>query len=317
MRPFSLALIGAGRIGTFHATALQASRSVRVTAVVEPRAELPDVVRANGAVHLRSVAELCRNGGVDGALVAVPTVHHGTVIGELAAAGVPILCEKPVGLDPEDVRAIGETARKAGVTLRVAFWRRFVPQLATIRERVRNGEFGEIAFVSSCQWDHVPPPAEFLNPASSGGIIVDCGVHDFDLLRWLTGQEVTAAAGIASDVWSIAPVPGDVETITLALKLSGGTAASVTLGRRHPPGELQELQVVGTRDAAFLRYVAADDDPAVLSAFRALVEDFARHVREGGPTRTGSIDDAVSALEAARVADHGVRTAAREKESTA
>lgn len=307
--PFSLALIGAGRIGEFHAVALRDSSEVRITTVVEPRDELPPVLRDAGVAHLRSVADLVEHGSVDGALVAVPTVHHGTVVAALAEAGVPILCEKPVGLDADSARAVGDAARRYGVTLRVAFWRRFVPELAHLRARIADGEFGTLSFLSSCQWDHEPPSAQFLDPASSGGMVVDCGVHDFDLLHWLTGQEVMSATGLPATVWSIPAVPGDAETLTLSLRLSGGAVAAVSMGRRHPPGEFQALQVVGTQDGHYEAFVTSDDSPTIAAAFRALVEDFAGHVSDGKPTTTGSIEDAVAALEAAALARAGMARA--------
>lgn len=301
---FRLALVGAGRIGAFHAVALRDSAIVEVAAVVDPRsdagAELGEVRR------YRSLAELVERGGIDGALVAVPTRHHRATVAELVAAGLPVLCEKPCGMTSNESRAIGEDVERAGGLLHVAFWRRYVNALGDARARVRGGELGELFSIFSAQWDEHPPSAGFRDPASSGGICVDCGVHDFDLLRWLTGQEIEAVSGHASTVCSVAPVAGDPESASLVARLSGGTTALINLGRRHPPGELQSLQVIGTRGAVNLTYVEETDSPVVLDAFRRQTEDFAR-AAGGASTDLATVEDATHALRAAELAVEAIR----------
>src|SRR5205823_6792482 len=120
----------------------------------------------------------------------------------------------------------------AGGTLCVAYWRRFVPELQALRERVAGGELGTISHVLCSQWDERPPPASFRDPASSGGIVVDMGVHEFDLLRWLTGQEIVSVSGVESDVSIDPKVEGDPEGVVLAVGLDGGSAGVVSLLRR-------------------------------------------------------------------------------------
>ena len=281
---FRLALVGAGRMGVTHARALASSRAVEIACVVEPSdaaAAKVDVPRAT----LDALPD------VDGALVCVPTRFHLEVVTQLAALGLPILCEKPCGLTSEETRAIAAL----GARLQVAYWRRFVPALRELRERIRAGDLGDVVFVSSAQLDELPPARGFRDPQSSGGIIVDMGVHEFDQLRWLTGLEIGAVTGVAGAVGWDEPVEGDPELVQVALAVDGGIAASVTLARRHPPGEVCRVEVIGLDGAERLDFVAPPDgDETIAAALRAQAEDFALGRSEGA-----TVADAVAAMEAA------------------
>ena len=228
---------------------------------------------------------------VDGALVCVPTRLHRDVVAQLATLGLPILCEKPCGLTSLETREIAAL----GARLQVAYWRRFVPALRTLRKRLETGALGTIVFASSAELDEYPPARSFRDPASSGGIVMDMGVHEFDQLRWLTGQEIATVTGVAGSVGWDAPVDGDPELVQLALGFDGGIAATVTLARRFPPGEVCRIEVVGLDGVEQLDFVAPPDgEETIAAALRAQAEDFAR---EGGEGAT--VVDALAAIDAA------------------
>ena len=282
---FRLALIGAGRMGATHARALESSDEVEVACVVDPSDAAVANVRAPRAA-LDSLPE------VDGFLVAVPTRLHVAVTQTLAEHGLPILCEKPCGLTIEETRAIASL----GVRVQVAYWRRFVPALRALRDRIASGELGELVLVSCAQLDETPPPAAFRDPVSSGGIVADMGVHEFDQLRWLTGRDVFAVRGVAGAVGLDPPVDGDPELVQLSVELDGGIAGAVTLARRYPPGETCRVEVIGLDGAERIDFVAPPNgDDTIAAALRAQAEDFAR-----GGGAGASIDAAVAALDAAQ-----------------
>jgi myo-inositol 2-dehydrogenase / D-chiro-inositol 1-dehydrogenase len=284
---FRLALIGAGRMGAAHARALGLSRAVSVVCVVDPSDEAAAAVDAPRAT-LETLPE------VDGFLVAVPTRLHLRVTSELAAFGLPILCEKPCGLTSAETRAIAGL----GVPVQVAYWRRFVPALRALRARLAAGELGDPVLVSCAQLDELPPARAFRDPASSGGIVVDMGVHELDQLRWLTGREIETVRGVAGGVGWDEPVDGDPELVELSLELTGGVAAAVTLARRYPPGETCRVEVIGLQGAERLDFVGPPDgDETIAAALRAQAEDFARGSGEGA-----TVGDAVAALESAEQA---------------
>jgi myo-inositol 2-dehydrogenase/D-chiro-inositol 1-dehydrogenase len=281
---FRLALIGAGRMGATHARALASSRAVEIACVVDPS----DAAAARVDAPRATLDDLPE---VDGALVAVPTRLHVDVVTRLAGYGLPVLCEKPCGLTVEETKAIAAL----GLRLQVAYWRRFVPALRELRERVQQGAFGPLALVSSAQLDELPPPAVFRDPRSSGGIVVDMGVHELDQLRWLTGQEIASVTGTIGSVGWDAPVDGDPELVSLAVSTDGGVAATILLGRRYPPGETCRIEVVGLQGAEAFAFVAPPTgEETIAEALRAQAEDFARGGDEGA-----TVDDAVAALDAA------------------
>jgi len=187
---FRLGLAGAGRMGRTHLAALAGSRQVRVTGLAEPHPGARAATARPGLPAFATVAELLAAGNLDGVLVAAPTSAHTPIVTEIVAAGLPVLCEKPCGLDTAQAQACAAAADRAGVLLQVAYWRRFVPELAALRQRIRAGELGRILAVNCYQWDEAPPGEGFRG--ASGGIFADMGVHEFDQVRWLTGQEFCA-----------------------------------------------------------------------------------------------------------------------------
>lgn len=296
----TIALVGAGRMGRAHLQALERTHRLRVVAVVDPSPEARAAASAQGLAAFASPDELLRAAPVDAAVVAVPTDSHLQVLRSLIGAGLPVLCEKPCGRSPQEAREAGELAERAGVVLQIGFWRRFVPSLIALRGSIAGGEIGHVSMISCFQWDERPPSAAFR--ATSEGILVDMGVHEFDQVRWLTGQEIVEASGFASSVRFDPPVEGDPESVAVTVALSQGAVGLVSLGRRFSVGETCRVQVIGTHGAVEVPFVfPPDGDATVLSALVAQVEAFADAI-EGGPMMGASVRDAVAALEAAFLA---------------
>jgi myo-inositol 2-dehydrogenase / D-chiro-inositol 1-dehydrogenase len=292
-----LALIGAGRIGRLHARAIQSSELVELTAVAEPRDEAAAAVAGPGVRRAADVAELLRHADFDAAVVAAPSGMHVELVRALAAAGVPVLCEKPCGIRSDDARAAAGAAAAAGVLLQVGYWRRFVPKLRELRADIVDGRLGTPLLVFCAQWDEWPPEAAFRRPGVSGGILVDMGVHEFDTLRWLTGQELSAVSGLPSPLVVAPPVPGDPDTVGLVARMSEGAIGVVTLTRRHPPGDLCRVQVVateGVRDVSYLE--PPESERQLVDALRAQAEGFAAALG-GSPPQGAGGEDAAGALE--------------------
>jgi myo-inositol 2-dehydrogenase/D-chiro-inositol 1-dehydrogenase len=293
---FNLGLAGAGRMGRNHLRALADSKTVRVTAIAEPmepaRASLP---RMDAAVYA-DLDSMLGAGGFDAVLVCVPSDYHLETIKRLVSAGMPILCEKPVGVTAVEAREAAGLTTRAGLPFQIGFWRRFVPSLKRLHGRIAAGELGEIYLVACYQWDEKPPTAYFRT--HSGGIFIDMGVHEFDQTRWLTGQEFgkisSLFCGVAAEPW-----PGDPESAQAMAELSGGTTALVSLGRRFPLGDVCKVEVFGTADAEECKFLwPPTADESFFGALRLQAESFARHVR-GEPREGAGGDDAAAALEAA------------------
>ncbi len=304
MDAFRLGLVGAGRMGRTHLRALAASDAVRVSAIAEPSATARAELDATIPMH-DDVEAMLRAGGLDGVLVAAPSTRHLPLVAKIAAAGLPILCEKPCGVTAQQAREAAVVAARHDVKLQVAYWRRFVPSLQRLRARIADGELGALYFLACYQWDGAPPAAQFRG--ASGGIFVDMGVHEFDQIRWLTGQAFAhidaAVAAAASDP----PVAGDAESAQALCTLSGGATALVSLGRRFPLGDICRVEAFGTRDAEECRFLWPPDGETVfMQALCLQAEAFATWIR-GGPAAGATAEDAVAALEAAEAASAPLR----------
>lgn len=297
-----VALIGAGRMGQVHLGALQSSEEISVAAVVEPLAPTREHLQGKGLIVYESVQELLDSAAIDAALIAAPTDQHPELVATFAAAGLPMLCEKPVGVSPEDAAGATRVAADAGVLLQVGYWRRFVPELRRLREQIAGGELGQISLLSCMQWDSELPSEQFRS--HSGGLMVDMGVHEFDQTRWLLGEEFESMVAVPAGP-STEPRPAtDPDSAVLLASTSSGTAVTISLGRQFPHPDSCWVEVWGTKGYARIPFMwgAAGEDVFRVS-MRRQAEAFVRAVR-GLPCEGAQAHDAIAAQRvAARAAD--------------
>jgi myo-inositol 2-dehydrogenase / D-chiro-inositol 1-dehydrogenase len=286
-------------MGRVHLAAIGGSTSVEVVAICEPHEATRQAIDATGVRMFADLGEAVAAGGFDAALVAAPSPYHRDIVATLMAAGVPTLCEKPLGLHSSVTAEAAAIAADAGVPLQIGYWRRFVPELRVLRNDIAAGALGEIALVQAWQWDGEPPGAAFR--ATSGGPLLDMGVHEFDMVRWLTGQEITLESVVDSAVNSVEPVPGDPESVLAVGRLSGGGVAAISLGRRYDQGDCCWVEVIGTTGSRRCEFMIGDAGDTVFKrALLAQVDAFAAYVR-GAPAQGASAADAVAALQAVEV----------------
>jgi myo-inositol 2-dehydrogenase / D-chiro-inositol 1-dehydrogenase len=292
--PVRVALIGAGRMGRVHLQALQQAQTITLAGVVEPVAATREQLAATGIEVHETVDDLLAQGAPEGVLIAAPSDRHPLLVETFAAAGIPMLCEKPVGVSVQDARAAAEAAQRAGVLLQVGYWRRFVPELRQLRDRITAGELGEICQVSCMQWDAELPSEQFR--AHSGGIAVDMGVHEFDEVRWLLGQEFLWVTATAAGPSTAPRPPGDPDATTILAALSVGAAATISLGRRFPHADSCWVEIWGTGGYERLPFMwDVPGDEVFRSSMTRQAEGFARAVR-GGAREGAQGADAVAAL---------------------
>jgi myo-inositol 2-dehydrogenase/D-chiro-inositol 1-dehydrogenase len=240
---------------------------------------------------------MLRVGGLDGVLVAAPSTLHLDLVARIADAGLPILCEKPCGISAQQARQAASLAERRNVRVQVAYWRRFVPALQRLRRRIADGEMGAPYFLACYQWDGEPPSMRF--QSDSGDIFIDMGVHEFDQIRWLSGQEFRSIAPAVAAVSAGPLAAGDAESAQALCTLSGGSTALVSLGRRFPLGDVCRVEVFGAHDAEECRFLWPPDGELVfMQALRRQAESFAAWVR-GGAAEGATADEAVAALQAA------------------
>jgi myo-inositol 2-dehydrogenase / D-chiro-inositol 1-dehydrogenase len=295
-------------MGSVHLAALKASDQISLAGIVEPAEGVRAGLGGEDVPLFASPQELIDTGIAEGVLIAAPSPVHAALVSQFAAAGIPVLCEKPVGVSLEEATTARDGAVQAGVLLQVGYWRRFVPKLRELRARIEAGELGEIYQLSCMQWDQEPPSASFR--ADSGGIAIDMGVHEIDQIRWLLGEQIEWVSAVAGGrLPPEATSAADPDAAVVLAKLSGGAAATISLGRRFPHADSCWLELWGTRGYERVPFMWDADvwsdgsDEVFVGAMQAQAEAFARAVR-GGTCEGAGGDDAVAALTvAAQVAE--------------
>ncbi len=243
-----LGLLGLGRIGAFHAETLTSLPAVDSLVVSDPVPALAEEVAGRLGAQVAGTPEVLLASGVDGVVIAAPTDLHPELILLCVAAGVPSFCEKPVARDSALAAELARRVADAGAEVQIGYPRRFDAGFAAARAAVAAGELGWVHTVRSTTLDPAPPPQDYV--AASGGIFRDCSVHDFDAIRWVTGQEVTeayaAGANLGADWFGEL---GDVDTASAVLTLAGGALAVVSNSRYNARGYDVRLEVHGSKDS--------------------------------------------------------------------
>lgn len=269
MKDVVLGLVGVGRIGVMHANNIAALNGVLNPEGINVRLRLTDVAADHarsvaaglGAEFLPSVPALIGS-GIHGLVVATGTGTHPELIKAGVDAGIPVFCEKPVAINVADALPVLDYIRDNNGTVQIGHQRRFDAGYLEARRAYQAGELGWIHSLRAVTCDMAPPPVEFL--ASSGGLFRDCSVHDFDILRWLTGREIVEvyAKGSNNGDPAIGGV-GDVDTALALVTFDDGTVGTVSATRYNGAGHDVRLEIQGSRRSLM---VGLDDNLAMESA---------------------------------------------------
>ena len=274
MKDVILGLVGVGRIGVMHANNIAALNGelnaqginveLRLTDVAEDHAR--KVAAGLGAEFLPSVEALIAS-GVDGLVIATGTGTHPELIRAGVDAGIPVFCEKPVAMNVADSLPVLEHIRANDGVVQIGHQRRFDAGYLEAKRAYQAGELGWIHSLRAVTCDMAPPPVEFL--ATSGGLFRDCSVHDFDILRWLTGREIVEvyAKGSNNGDPAIGEV-GDVDTALALITFDDGTVGTVSATRYNGAGHDVRLEIQGSSRSLM---VGLDDKTAMASAEAGVV----------------------------------------------
>ena len=241
-----IGLIGLGRIGAFHAETLRGLPAVTELVVTDAVPALTERVAQKYHAEPAADPAALLGSGVDGVVIAAATDSHPQLILAAVESGLPVFCEKPVARGAAEAEEV--LRHCSGATVQIGYNRRFDPGFRAARAAVASGELGRLHTVRSTTMDPVPPPAAYL--AGSGGIFRDCSVHDFDIVRYVTGREVTEvyATGSTSGDAIFAEI-GDAATAAAILTLDDDTLAVVSNTRYNGRGYDVRLEVHGTDDS--------------------------------------------------------------------
>jgi myo-inositol 2-dehydrogenase/D-chiro-inositol 1-dehydrogenase len=238
-------LIGAGRIGAFHAQTLADHTAVTEVVVTDPLLERAEVVAADvgGSVTPDALSML---GSIDAMVVAAATNVHAEMMLLAAEAGIPVFCEKPIATDLPATDVVVERLRSLDIPAQIGFQRRFDFGYRAAKELVDSGRLGHLYSVRTTTHDYDPPPPGY----DDSGIFKDTQIHDFDSLRYVTGQEVEVVYADGHTI-STEQFGEDrpVDTGVVILSLSDGTRALMSGIRHDPLGHDVRMELFGTRDS--------------------------------------------------------------------
>lgn len=242
-----VALIGAGRIGRLHARLLSATPGFDEVVVADAVPERAvSVAAAVGARAAPSIEDALN--GADAVVIAAATDAHAGLVRVAIGRGIPTFCEKPLAADLDDTIAVAAEIEATGVPFQLGFQRRFDAGYREARRLVETGELGTVYVVRLAGHDPEPPHEAYI-PAS-GGLFRDFSIHDFDVLRWLTGsevEEVYADGGVRG--FPVFAKYGDVDTGVATLRLADGAFAVLTSARHDPLGYDIRAELFGSRDS--------------------------------------------------------------------
>lgn len=239
-----IAVVGAGRIGQIHAGNLHRNDKVSIRHIVDVAdAAAKSLAQSCGAKASRIEAAL-DDDAVDAVVIATSTDTHAALIGATAAAGKAIFCEKPLDLDIAQATQSLQVAADNKVLLCLGFNRRHDPSFNRLKTEIDTGTVGDVETVSITSRDPAPPPAEYI--ARSGGLFRDMMIHDFDMARWLLGEEPVRIYATGSAMLDEIANAGDIDTAAVVLTTASGRFCQITNSRRCSYGYDQRIEVFGS-----------------------------------------------------------------------
>ncbi|HEX7218216.1 MAG TPA: inositol 2-dehydrogenase [Burkholderiales bacterium] len=304
----NFALFGAGRIGRMHAENLARRADAKLLYVVDTKPAAAKALAGPLGAQQATAEEVFANPKVQAVLIASSTGSHADLSIAAARAGKAIFCEKPVDLTMAKTELCIREVEKAGVPMFVGFNRRFDPSFRALKTRLDAGEIGRVEQVIITNRDPGLPDLRFLR--TSGGLYLDFTIHDFDMARWLLGEEpleVFAWGAVLVDK-RVKTVGKDIDTAMLLLRTASGKMCHINNTRRAVYGYDQRIEVHGekgmlraenltpTTVEQFGASATAKDNPwpnfqtRYADAYAAEVASFIRSVERGEPAEVGPRD---------------------------
>jgi inositol 2-dehydrogenase len=267
-------VIGLGRLGKIYVRDLAARIPETIViavadtdrALAERVAEEFDVPKAYG-----SAEELIADHTVESVVIVSPTHTHRQIVVATAQAGKPMFCEKPPALSLAECAAMSDAVERSGTFFQMGFMRRFDPGYAAAKEKIAQGAIGRPVVFKSTSRDPFRPSLEYANPASSGGIMVDMGIHDFDLARWFMGDvDTVSAAGAVLAYPEMASI-GDIDNAIATLVFADGRLGVIDLTRNGVYGYDISTELLG--DAGTVRVGYLRETPIVTMTKNSVTHD--------------------------------------------
>jgi myo-inositol 2-dehydrogenase / D-chiro-inositol 1-dehydrogenase len=320
-----LAVLGCGRIGRIHAGNLARHPRGKLVAVFDVASDTAQQTAMDlGVKCAASLDAVWADPEIGAVVIATPTDTHVPLIIAAVKAGKAVFCEKPIDVDLERARSCWGEIAPHRPRLMMGFNRRFDPSFRSLRERLQRGEIGRLELLLITSRDPAPPSLAYLR--SSGGLLRDMTIHDFDMARYLAGEIIQVQAFGANLVDPKIGKLGDIDTCTVSLRSKSGALLQINNSRRCVYGYDQRIEAFGATgmlqagnqrptsvELSAAGHTAARDPvlkfflERYADAYRAELDAFIEAVEEGG-TLTPDFSDGIEALRLAVAAEDSIRT---------
>ncbi len=239
-----IGLMGCGRIGQVHAQSIEAQPGAVLTAVADALPNAAASLAETAGARVQSAQDMLAAGDIDAVVIGTPTDTHFDLIHGAAKAGKAIFCEKPIDMSVDNIRACISVVDASEVPFMTGFNRRFDPSFAHLRSRIAAGDIGAVELVTITSRDPAPPPISYIE--RSGGLFRDMMIHDFDMARFLMGEEFARLHAVGANL--VDPeieAAGDVDTAAVVLTTASGQICQISNSRRAAYGYDQRIEVHG------------------------------------------------------------------------
>ena len=326
----NVGLIGLGRLGRVYARDL-ATRipCTRLTAIADVDSAAVEAVAREYGVERSSMdpSDVFNDPSVDAVVIVTPTSTHRAMVEGALASRKAIFCEKPLSISLDEAIAIRQAVGASGVFFQMGFMRRFDRGFAAAKRRLEEGVIGDAVVFKSTSRDPYRPSIEYADPRSSGGLILDMGIHDCDLARWYMGDvaAVQAVGGLLA--YPELGAVGDIDNAVISLIFASGRLGVIDITRNGIYGYDIMAELLGTKGTLRVGYlretplmvmtkgqVATDTVPYFMErfaeAYTVQLENFAQNVlNDREPPIT--VEDGVAALVVALAATQAQKSGQR------
>lgn len=276
MKKLTVGVVGAGRIGKLHVENMVHLPYINVKTISDPMIQqVQDWGKDLGIPNLvTDPEEMMNDGDIDAVFICSPTDTHVEMIEKAAMAGKHIFCEKPISFSDEETLRAYKIVQEQGVKVQIGFNRRFDKNYAKVKQYTENKQIGDLHILKITSRDPEPPSLDYVK--HSGGIFMDMSIHDFDMARFVSGQEVTevfvlGAALVNPQITTV----GDIDTALISLKFADGSVGLIDNSREAVYGYDQRIEAFGTKGAVESKNETATS--VKLSTAEAVIEDQPLH----------------------------------------
>ena len=246
MNKINLAILGLGRIGKIHAENIISLNECNLKIIIDPISDSDDNFTDLGVKQSKHFDDLLNESDIDGVIICSPSKYHVSQIKSLSELTKNIFCEKPLGLSIEEILDVKSLVSKKNLNLHIGFNRRYDPDFSELKRRILNDEIGDLHMIKITSRDPAPPPISYIK--KSGGIFLDMTIHDFDMVKYLSGSEISelyVKGGCFVD--PEIEKAKDVDTAIINMSLKNGVLATINNSRKAVYGYDQRIEVLGSK----------------------------------------------------------------------